>query len=264
MMKRTISYMAVFIIVVLFVAGISSAVTYTDADGDGIYEVGEVITFYGDDSYVDTEGVEHNYTNWSWDFDSDGIIDAYGKEVNHTYDEKGTYQITVYEIGDINIKTELTIKIRIPFVEKPEPTFKEVLNGAINDTDELIENSSLENDKLPFDRMNLKCANRFLKWALRKEGTWKWLPLMAVKFAVKNLEKVNERGARNTSKISSNLSHGVKNKVKKAINESEMKYGPANYKVLKAWENFNNGLLKIEEGRYSKAIEEFYKAYWAL
>lgn len=263
-MKKNAIVTMVVIIGILLVSGISSAVTYSDADGDGICEVGEVITFYGDDSFVDADGVEHNYTNWSWDFESDGIIDAYGKEVNHTYNEKGTYQITVYEIGDINIKTELTIKISIPHVDKPEPKYEDVLKQAINDTDVLLENASSAQNYNAYDKFNLKFANRFLRWAYKKEGTWKWLPFIAVKFAVKNLEKVNERGIRNTTVIMASLTNGVKNKVKKAINASEMEVGPDNYKVIKAWERFNKGLIKVDEGRYSKAIEEFYKAYWAL
>ena len=263
-MKRTISGIAIFVISILLFSGISSAVTYSDADGDGIYEIGEAITFFGDDSYVDSEGMEHNYTNWSWDFESDGISDAYGKEVNHTYDKKGIYQITVYEMGDINIKTELTIKIAIPFQEKPDPKYEEVLQQAINRTGELIENANRAVNDSGYDKINLKFAHCFLKWALRKEGSWKWLPLIAVKYAVKNLEKVNERGIRNTTSIMVNLTNGVKRKVEKPIINTEEELGSDNPKVVKAWERFNKGLLKLNEGRYSKAIEEFYKAYWAL
>ena len=60
------------------------------------------------------------------------------------------------------------------------------------------------------------------------------------------------------------IGHLQRNKVKKAINESEMELGPNNDKVIKAWERYNKGLIKLDEGRYSKAIEEFNKAYWAL
>ena len=77
-------------------------------------------------------------------------------------------------------------------------------------------------------------------------------------------EKVNERGIRNTTQIMVNLTNGVKRKIENAILDAEDELGSDNTKVIKAWERFDKGLIKIDECKYSKAIEEFYKAYWAL
>ena len=126
-MNKNAAKIALLCITIIIFSGVCTAVTYSDADGDGICEVGEVITFIGDDSYVDEEANEYPFNNWSWDFESDGIIDAYGKEVNHTYNEKGNYVITVYELGEVNIKSKVEIKIQIPYMEKRDPTFEEVL-----------------------------------------------------------------------------------------------------------------------------------------
>ena len=262
--KTKYAIIAMFVIVTLAFSGIINAVTYSDADGDGVYEIGEVITFIGDDSYVDDEDEEHPFTNWSWDFESDGIIDAYGKEVNHTYNEKGTYVITVYEIGEVNIFTELKIKISLPHVDEENLTYAEVLQQSIYDIGSIIANISDDDNFSYYDDFNLNCAKSLIKWALRKEGKWKWLPFIAVKFAVKDLERVNKRGEQNTTAIMINLGNAVKKRVEDEIIQAEEKYGADDYRVVKAWKRFDKGVIKLEEGRYSKAIEEFYKAYWAI
>jgi len=103
-----------------------SAASYSDADGDGFNEVGETITFVGDDSYIDKYGVEHPFVEWYWDFESDGIIDAYPDQiVTHTYDKVGTYKVTIYAIDDINIIIEFRIEIVLPIHE--EPTIEDII-----------------------------------------------------------------------------------------------------------------------------------------
>ncbi len=87
-----------FVVFVLLATG-ASAVTYNDADGDGICEPSEEITFEGDVSYIDDQGNEHWFSMWEWDFDSDGTIDATGRIVKYTFDTEGIYQVTLKEIN---------------------------------------------------------------------------------------------------------------------------------------------------------------------
>jgi len=68
----------------------------------------------------------------------------------------------------------------------------------------------------------------------------------------------------NTTEIMVDLAKAVKKKVENAIVDAETELGTEDWHVEKAWQRFDKGQMKLEEGRYSKAIEEFYKAYWAI
>ena len=263
-MRNKIIAMIMIVIGILGFSGITSAITFIDADGDGILEVNEIITFYGDDSYVDSSSNEYPFTNWSWDFESDGIIDAYGKEANHSYSEKGTYIVTVYELGEVNVFTELKLKIVIPMPVEEDATYEQVLERSLINVTDLIENTTWSANETNYDKTDLEWAKFFLDVTLKKGGRFKLLQFVAVKFAVKNLENVNKRGIMNTTAIMEGLATAVKNKVESAIEEAETILSTNDWHVEKAWQRFDKGLMKLDEGRYSKAIEEFYKAFWAI
>lgn len=83
-----------------------SSASYTDANGNGLCEIGETIFFFGDEYYgkrlVDT---------WFWDFDSDGNADATERVAAHVWNELGVYTVTLNEIDGGTISVELTIDI---------------------------------------------------------------------------------------------------------------------------------------------------------
>ena len=81
------------------IAGSASAASYSDADGNGVCEVGEEITFEGDISYVDENGVEHFFESWYWDFDGDGSWEENGRIKTYTFDCAGVYLVKLYEIN---------------------------------------------------------------------------------------------------------------------------------------------------------------------
>lgn len=51
--------------------------------------VNDSITFNASNSY-DPDGY---ITNWSWDFENDGTVDALGKVVTHAYNDAGMYRV---------------------------------------------------------------------------------------------------------------------------------------------------------------------------
>ncbi|KAA0010602.1 MAG: PKD domain-containing protein [Thermoplasmata archaeon] len=67
------------------------------------------ITFNASLSY-DSDG---NIVNYTWDFESDGIIDAYGIEVIHIYDDNGTYTITLNIEDDDGATDSITKEITV-------------------------------------------------------------------------------------------------------------------------------------------------------
>jgi hypothetical protein len=83
----------------LIIAGSTNAASYSDADGDGVCEVGEEIAFEGDISYIDEDGNEHFFQSWYWDFDNDGSWEENGRTKTHTFDSTGVYLVKLYEIN---------------------------------------------------------------------------------------------------------------------------------------------------------------------
>lgn len=99
------------IITLVMIAGSASAVSFTDEDGDGVAEPGEVITLEGDFSIIDDNGIEHFIEEWYWDFDSDGNFDAMGQIVTYSFDEEGNYQVTVHELNGGQYVKNLDIEV---------------------------------------------------------------------------------------------------------------------------------------------------------
>lgn len=67
------------------------AFTVTDTDGDGYFEVNEVLTFEGD------AGTIIPYDNWRWDFDNNGIFDASGRTVDRQFQQEGGHLVVLQE-----------------------------------------------------------------------------------------------------------------------------------------------------------------------
>ena len=112
--------MLVGLVTFVLLATSATAVSFTDADGDGICEPSEEITFTGDDVYTDEFGLEHDYTAWEWDFDNDGEYDdASGKVVKFTFPEEGSYTVRVLQSnGDYK---EITITVEVKNENNSEP-----------------------------------------------------------------------------------------------------------------------------------------------
>jgi hypothetical protein len=110
--KNITKIILIAFIAILALASSVSAVSYSDEDGDGTCETGEVITFEGDEYYMDSNGNIHYYQEWMWDFNGDGEVDAFGRVVTHTFESEGTHVVTLFqrngnkEIIEIQIEVE--------------------------------------------------------------------------------------------------------------------------------------------------------------
>ncbi len=74
----------------------------------------EVVTFNASAS-KDADGEIKNY---SWDFESDGIIDAYGEEVKHAFGEKKPYTVTLTVVDDDGAQDTFTFVVNVREKEK--------------------------------------------------------------------------------------------------------------------------------------------------
>jgi hypothetical protein len=112
-MKKIGFYILAVLISTLSLTATVSCYTIEDADGDGVIEVGETITFTGDDFIVESDGDVHTFSVWAWDFDGDFCIDAYGKVVTHTFENPGYYRGFLYEYGDVGYGFCMEIEVFI-------------------------------------------------------------------------------------------------------------------------------------------------------
>ena len=276
--NKILTPISMLIIGLVLFTGVSCAITHSDENNNGVNEVGETITFVGDDSYVDENSVEHPIYNWYWDFDSDGIIDALGQIVTHTYDELGTYLVTVYEICDLNLFIQFQLTVVIPLPEAIDPTYEDILQQAKDDIDALLEktiNKEYDEDyKDKFgpkgdgekkkDMDDLSKSSSIIDNELESTGEETLLPLEAVKLLVKNLAKVDKRGIIDTTDIMLALTDLLLDKVEETLNDAEAEYGSNNPHVKKALDKFNKGLDKVEKGEYDRAVDELIRAYREL
>jgi hypothetical protein len=95
-------------------AGTACAVSYTDADGDGICEPGEEITFEGDP----------HFDYYDWDFDGDGLPDDNGVVVTHTFEDEGVYIVTLVETNGHTEQHTLVITVESEDNNDPDPEDK--------------------------------------------------------------------------------------------------------------------------------------------
>ena len=101
--------------IILFTASTVCAVSYEDADADGICEPGEEITFYGDP----------HFDYYDWDFDGDGLPDDNGEVVTYTFESEGIYTVTVVETNGHTEEKTLIIEVKSEDGTDPENKDKE-------------------------------------------------------------------------------------------------------------------------------------------
>ena len=101
---------------IILSAATACAVSYSDADNDGICEPGEEITFQGD-PYFDY---------YDWDFDGDGLADDNGEVVTYTFEEEGVYVVSVIESNGHTEQKNLTIVVQSDDDPQNEPDDKEL------------------------------------------------------------------------------------------------------------------------------------------
>ncbi len=75
---------------------------------------GEEITFDASQSF-DADG---NIISYEWDFESDGVIDDYGKVVIHKYNKKGAYTVTLLVKDDDNTTDSFEMVINVKEKER--------------------------------------------------------------------------------------------------------------------------------------------------
>lgn len=156
-MKASTKIALTTIMMFLMIAGTASAASYSDADGDGVCEPGEEITFYGDISYFDENGKEHRYDTWYWDFDGDGNYEGRSRDITYIFDAEGTYTVTLYEINDDDNLVILTVEVK---VDGPDP--------------------------IPDDDAKFKKIKKILNWLEHKK-----IPIeVKIKLIIKHLEKI--------------------------------------------------------------------------
>ena len=97
-----VNRIAIFCVVIfIFTAANAVAVSYTDADADGICEPDEVITFYGDPGY--------DY--YDWDFNADGLPEDNGEIVTYIFEEEGEYVVTVIQSDGHTIQITIIVVV---------------------------------------------------------------------------------------------------------------------------------------------------------
>ena len=75
---------------------------------------------------VDTVDNDNPIASYRWDFDSDGEIDAFGREVDFTYDAPGTYTATLTVIDNQGATSTETLEVTVgsggPVIPPADPT----------------------------------------------------------------------------------------------------------------------------------------------
>jgi parallel beta-helix repeat protein len=110
-MRKILIILFVGLLMIMLLPVNTNAASYSEADGDGFCEPNEPITFQGDISYFDEEGIQHWYENWYWDLDEDGSYESPGRVKTTTFADEGTYTVTLYEINNKAKVIEFEIEI---------------------------------------------------------------------------------------------------------------------------------------------------------
>jgi hypothetical protein len=106
----------------LITASSVTAVSFSDADGDGLCEPGEEITFYGDP--------EFDY--YDWDFDGDGLPDDNGEVVTYVFETEGIYTVSVVETNGHTEQKILIVVVESEDNQEPNPNEDNKLERKIN------------------------------------------------------------------------------------------------------------------------------------
>jgi hypothetical protein len=101
-------------ILVIISAATACAISFTDADEDGICEPGEEITFEGDP----------HFDYYDWDFDGDGLPDDNGAVVTYIFEEEGVYIVTLVETNGHTEQHSMIIIVQSDDNNDPDPDEK--------------------------------------------------------------------------------------------------------------------------------------------
>lgn len=106
---------------------------------DQVSDFGELTVQFTDLTYSDTNDTP---TSWEWDFDNDGTIDAEEQNTQFTYDEVGTYTVSLTvtnSSGSETITRENYIEVKvlpgIPIIVESYPTTQDTLIGKSGSVD---------------------------------------------------------------------------------------------------------------------------------
>ena len=243
---RSISKIILTILIsFLILAGSASAFSYSDADGDGVCEPGEEITFVGDDTYTDENGIEHTIQGWYWDFESDGFWDTSGKIVTHTFPAEGQYRVTLYEhngdgwyiiriIETKNNNPEGAIDAAITQLENMIPTGDHKIDKEINKAIEDLKKAKIQLDQ---DKLVKGLCN--------------------IAKAIKHLMKAQKYGA-DTQEVIDDLVEFVKETVDEYLENHEIVCKKKKY-VKKARKHYEKAHNRLNDEKYDKAVKEFKK-----
>jgi PKD repeat protein len=86
--------------------------------------------------FVDLRGGSVTYTNWEWDFTSNGSFDDTGESVSHTYATPGSYDVTL-RVTDGTGATSVLTKVGYIVVYDQTCTVPDFANVRKNDAQDL-------------------------------------------------------------------------------------------------------------------------------
>ena len=253
--------MAKILLIILFslviMTSSANAVSFSDADGDGICEPGEEITFIGDETYTSSDGEVHEFKNWYWDLDGDGDWDINAPIVTATFDIEGAHIVTVYQRNGDALFITLTVIVESEPVPVPEPMSdpEQILANAIDDLEDMKPTGDHKLDK------TLDKAIKDLDKAMNefeKDKPDKAFDKIAK--AIQHLEKAQKKGGAATQEIIDDLIDLVEGIVDKAIEEAELACEDDKH-IQKAHKHYDKALDELAKEKYHKAIKEFRRSY---
>ena len=106
---------------IIFPIGIVEAIPIADFDVSPDYpQINETVFFDGSASY-DTEA-GNSLVLWKWDFDYDGVKNATGEILSHSFNSVGDYPIHLEVTNDLDEIAEITKIVSVGTSPVPEPS----------------------------------------------------------------------------------------------------------------------------------------------